>query len=71
MSVTLATNLQPDLVNQFRRLVETSPGVYKLGSAWNDVHYGHDYDSQNCMAAMGAVAAVGQARIVAAHVVAT
>lgn len=50
----------PDPINQFNRLIlvsGTAPtGSYKLGSAWNNVHNGSDYDGRNCTAAMGAVA---------------
>lgn len=52
---------QPLLVNQFRRLVQTStPSAYKYGDPWNDVIHGHDYDAENCMATQGAIAAAVQ-----------
>lgn len=54
------TVVQPDLVNQFRRLIQTGPTTYALGTEWNNVKYGVDWDSANCMAAMGAVAASAQ-----------
>lgn len=54
------TRVQPLLVNQFTRLLEMAPRFYKPGARWNDVVHGHNFDAENCMASMGAVAASAQ-----------
>lgn len=56
---------QPDLKNQFNRLIQRTAKSYDLGPAWNNRHMDanhhlHNFDSENCMAAAGAVAADAQ-----------
>lgn len=50
----------PDPINQFNRLVHVSgasgTGSYALGSRWNNMHNGQNYDGRNCTAAVGAIA---------------
>jgi hypothetical protein len=50
----------PRPINQFNRLIYVSgseaTGSYSLGSRWNNVHNGSNYDGRNCTAAIGAVA---------------
>jgi hypothetical protein len=50
---------KPAPINQFSRLIfqsGTEPtGNYTLGSRWNNIHNGSNYDGRNCTAAMGAV----------------
>lgn len=52
------TNIHhPAPINQFYRLDrETPTGPWVKTSPWNNVVNGHDFDSENCMAAEGAVA---------------
>jgi hypothetical protein len=49
----------PSPMNQFNRLVLVSgtkpTGLYQLGSPWNNVYNGRDYDSANCTATSGAI----------------
>lgn len=49
----------PDPINQFNRLVYVSgtppTGSYVLGSRWNNMHNGQNWDGRNCSAASGAV----------------
>lgn len=49
----------PDPINQFSRLNYVSgargTGTYSLGSRWNNIHNGRNYDGANCTAAMGAL----------------
>lgn len=54
------TRVIPLLVNQFTRLLEMGPRFYKPGTRWHNVVNGHDYDSENCMAAGGSIAAAIQ-----------
>lgn len=50
----------PDPINQFSRLIQVSgsdgTGTYALGSRWNNIVNGRNWDGANCTAAMGAVA---------------
>lgn len=50
----------PDPINQFNRLSHVSgpepTGTYALGSRWNNIHNGSNYDGRNCTAAVGAIA---------------
>lgn len=50
----------PTPLNQFNRLIHVSgaepTGTYALGSRWNNMHAGQNYDGRNCQATIGAVA---------------
>lgn len=49
----------PRPVNQFNRLIHVSgaepTGTYSLGSRWNNIVNGQNWDGRNCTAAMGAL----------------
>ena len=49
----------PAPINQFSRLIHVSgvepTGTYALGSRWNNMHAGQNWDGRNCTAAMGAL----------------
>lgn len=53
----------PRPINQFNRLVYVSgnraTGTYALGTPWNNVRLGRDWDSANCTAAVGAMVVDG------------